>query len=68
MFGLGFPELVVILGVALLVFGPSKLPELGSGLGRAIRDFQKAFENPDGSDAKTPLDEKPRTDGDKPNA
>ena len=36
-------HLLVILGVALIVFGPGKLPELGSGLGKAIRDFKKAM-------------------------
>lgn len=42
MFGLGTTELLVILGLALLVFGPSKLPELATSLGRAIRSFRKA--------------------------
>ncbi len=44
MLGLGVPELIVILVVALLVFGPDKLPEIGSALGKGIRDFKKAFE------------------------
>lgn len=44
MFGLGVPELIVIMVVALLVFGPGKLPEIGSALGKGIRDFRKAFE------------------------
>ena len=39
---LGVPEMLVILVVALLVFGPKKLPELGSGLGKAIKDFKNA--------------------------
>lgn len=39
---IGFPELLLILGIALIVFGPSKLPELGKGLGRGIREFKKA--------------------------
>lgn len=43
MFGsLGAPELIVILVVALLVFGPKKLPDLGRSLGEAIRGFKKA--------------------------
>ena len=41
MFGLGVPELMVILVIALVVFGPSKLPQIGSGLGKAIRDYKK---------------------------
>ena len=40
---LGFPELLVIGIIVLLLFGPKKLPELGSGLGRTIRDFKKAM-------------------------
>lgn len=44
MFGLGVPELVLIFVAALLIFGPGRLPEIGSALGRGIRDFKKAFE------------------------
>lgn len=44
MFGLGVPELLVILVIALLVFGPGKLPEIGGALGKGIRDFKKSFE------------------------
>jgi sec-independent protein translocase protein TatA len=47
MFGLGAPELIVILVVALLVFGPGRLPEIGGALGKGIRDFRKAFEGAD---------------------
>ncbi len=43
MFGLGIYELLFILIIALIVFGPSKLPQIGSGLGKAIRDFKKGI-------------------------
>jgi len=39
---LGFQEMIVILIIALLVFGPKKLPELGKSLGKGIREFRKA--------------------------
>jgi sec-independent protein translocase protein TatA len=42
MFGLGTPELVVIMIICMIIFGGRKLPELGSGLGKAIKDFRKA--------------------------
>jgi sec-independent protein translocase protein TatA len=44
---LGMGEILVILVIALLVFGPSKLPQLGDALGKGIRNFKKAFETPD---------------------
>jgi sec-independent protein translocase protein TatA len=44
MFGFGMPELIVILVILLVVFGPGKLPQLGASLGGAIRSFKKASE------------------------
>ena len=44
---LGLPELIIIGIIALLIFGPKKLPELGAGLGKAIRDFKGAVSEPD---------------------
>lgn len=41
-FGIGLPEMAVIMIVALLIFGPKKLPEIGRSLGKAIRGFQEA--------------------------
>jgi TatA/E family protein of Tat protein translocase len=40
---LGLTEVLVLLGVALLIFGPSKLPQLGKSVGEGIREFKKAF-------------------------
>jgi sec-independent protein translocase protein TatA len=45
MFGLGIPELIVIFVIALVVFGPKKLPELGKSIGRAMAEFKKASED-----------------------
>jgi sec-independent protein translocase protein TatA len=47
-FGIGLPEMALIMIIALLVFGPKKLPEIGRSLGKTIRSFQNAskeFEN-----------------------
>jgi sec-independent protein translocase protein TatA len=41
-FGIGLPEMILIFGLALLVFGPKKLPEIGKTLGKTIRGFQEA--------------------------
>jgi len=58
MFGsIGMPELIVIFVVALIVFGPSKLPELGKSLGEAIRGFKKEINDAE----KMPL-QKPDTE------
>jgi sec-independent protein translocase protein TatA len=53
---LGFGEIVDILAIVLLLFGPSKLPKLGEGLGRAIRNFKDAAQG----------DEEPRSAGPEP--
>ncbi len=44
MFGLGIPELILIFVIALVVFGPKKLPDLGKSIGRAMAEFKKASE------------------------
>jgi sec-independent protein translocase protein TatA len=47
MFGLGAQELMLILLIALVLFGGSKIPELGRSLGQAIREFKRGVETPD---------------------
>ncbi|MDR5708332.1 MAG: twin-arginine translocase TatA/TatE family subunit [Armatimonadota bacterium] len=49
-FGIGTTELVVILLIALLIFGPSRLAGIGSSLGRAIRDFRRTMREDDEGD------------------
>lgn len=45
MFGLGTPELMIIMAIAFLVFGGKKLPELGAGLGKGITSFKKGLKD-----------------------
>jgi len=47
MFGIGIPELIIILVIILIIFGAGKLPEIGSGLGRGIKNFKKAAQGMD---------------------
>jgi sec-independent protein translocase protein TatA len=49
---LGLPELIIIGIIALLIFGPKKLPDLGAGLGKAIRDFKGAIREDSSQDEK----------------
>lgn len=45
MFGIGATELIIILVLALVIFGPGKLPDVGRAVGRSIREFKKATSN-----------------------
>jgi sec-independent protein translocase protein TatA len=63
MFGIGIPELIIILVIVLVIFGANKLPEIGSGMGRAIKNFKKATSEPEEIDV-TP-DKKPEDDSEK---
>jgi sec-independent protein translocase protein TatA len=42
MFGIGMPELLIILVIILIIFGAGKLPQIGEGIGKGIRNFKKA--------------------------
>ncbi len=59
MFGVGVSELLVVLVIVLLVFGSKKLPEIGGGLGRAIRNFRRASTEPDEIDISSRKHHKP---------
>jgi sec-independent protein translocase protein TatA len=56
MFGIGTTELLVILGIVVVIFGARRLPELGSGLGQAIKNFKK------GVSSKEEIDVTPKKD------
>jgi sec-independent protein translocase protein TatA len=59
MFGsIGMPELMIILVIALIFFGPGKLPELGSMLGKAIRTLKKAMDDAPEEKPDTPKPDK----------
>lgn len=60
MFGLGIGELLVILVIVLVIFGAGKLPEIGEGLGRGIRNFRKAVKMPDEIDVTPGADDQAR--------
>ncbi len=65
MFGIGIPELIIILVIVLVIFGANKLPEIGSGMGRAIKNFKKATNEPDEIDIGSNKDEKQNNDSEK---
>ena len=50
---IGFPELIVILVLALLIFGPGKLPEIGKTLGKSIKEFKNALKEGEKEERKT---------------
>jgi len=62
MFGIGMPELIIILIIILVIFGAGKLPEIGSGIGRGIRNFKKAT-NESPEELESPEENNDRSDG-----
>ncbi len=56
--GIGMPEMLVVLVIVLVIFGAGKLPEIGKGLGKGIRNFRKATSGMDEIDVTPKEDEK----------
>ncbi len=56
MFGLGTQELIIILAIVFLIFGAKRLPEIGSGLGKAIKNFKGGVKSIDEGNAEKPGD------------
>lgn len=63
--GIGMPELLVVLVIVLVIFGAGKLPEIGKGLGKGIRNFRKATSGMDEIDVTTKENEKELEDKEK---
>ena len=59
MFGIGVPEMLVVLVIIFIVFGAGKLPEIGGAIGRSIKNFKKASQEPEKLDVPPPGANKP---------
>ncbi len=60
--GIGVTELVIILVIVIVIFGAKRLPELGSGVGKAIKNFKKATSGQDEIDVTPKVDKKERSE------
>jgi sec-independent protein translocase protein TatA len=58
MFGLGMPEIIVLLVIVVLVFGAGRISELGGAIGKGIKNFKKSINGPDEIDISQPKDAK----------
>ena len=75
MMGIGFPELMIILVIIMIIFGAGKLPEIGSAFGNSIRNFKKSMKDaeqeneelPEGSTTESAIGEGDSAEGEQPN-
>ena len=75
MMGIGFPELMIILVIIMIIFGAGKLPEIGSAFGNSIRNFKKSMKDaeqeneelPEGSTPESAIGEGDSAEGEQPN-
>ncbi|MGB9498739.1 MAG: twin-arginine translocase TatA/TatE family subunit [Dissulfuribacterales bacterium] len=65
MFGIGMPEMIIILIIILIVFGAGKLPEIGAGLGKGIKNFRKASTEVEDDKKPEQIEDKPEDKKDK---
>jgi sec-independent protein translocase protein TatA len=63
MFGFGMPELIIILVIVLVVFGAGRLPEIGSALGKSIKNFKRATDGKEEIEIKAKKEDDVKKDG-----
>jgi sec-independent protein translocase protein TatA len=63
MFGIGVPELLIILVIVLVIFGAGRLPEIGSALGKSIKNFKRASDGKDEIEIKAKKEDDTKKDG-----
>ncbi|HIC84742.1 MAG TPA: twin-arginine translocase TatA/TatE family subunit [Desulfobacterales bacterium] len=66
MFGIGMPELIIILIIILIIFGAGKLPEIGAGIGKGIKNFKKATQ--EAQEELSPPQEEDKAQGERESA